>query len=227
MTMDSLAEDKRNPNRLMHTMIFISLVIHLLLFMHISDRYRSESLSFIELTMQDISKPFSRSIPRPRMRQKPPEIRDLKKTDIQKTHMPKIKIDPIDNNFSENLMEGLSTPDIPDNSNLNISDWDYDGKNGFGTANDYFEMIRLKIESSKIYPETAKSRHIEGRVKIRFVVTGDGQVSSVKIVKKTGNISLNRAALNAVKNAAPFPRPPSEHFKGALHMEITIVFELT
>ncbi len=161
------------------------------------------------------------------MRQKPPEIQDFKKTDIPKTHIPKIKIDPVNFNYSDMLMEGLSTPDIPDNGNLNISEWNADGQDGFGTSNDYFDMIRLKIESSKIYPETAKLRHIEGRVKIRFVVTEDGQVSSVKIVKHAGNKSLNEAALNAVRNAAPFPDPPSTLFKGALHMEITIVFELT
>jgi len=36
-----------------------------------------------------------------------------------------------------------------------------------------------------------------------------------------------RVTLNAVKKAAPFPRPPPGLFKGPLHMEITILFELT
>lgn len=217
-----MGENKKNPNRLMHYMIMVSLIIHFFIFMHISGLYRSEAMSYIEMAMQDISKPFSRSIPRPRIRPKPPEIRDIKKIRVRKPMIPQMKIDPVDNNFADNLMEGISTPDIPDYS----SDWNFGGNDGFSTKKDYFEMIRLKIESRKKYPDAAKSRHIEGRVKIRFVITKDGQVSSLKIIKHARDNSLDSAASNAVRDAAPFPVPPSKLFNEALNMEITIVFEL-
>ena len=229
--MKAVSEDKRKPNWLMRGMIGISLVIHLLIFMHISGIYRSKALSYIELTMQDISKPFRRSIPRPRMRPKTPKIHNVKtlnipKQGIPKQSIPRIKIDPINNNLPDTIMQDISMSDIPDNSNHNISDWNPDVNYEFTTTNDYFDMLRLKIESCKKYPDIAKSRYIEGRVEIRFVITPDGQVSSLKIVKHARHSSLDRAALNAVKDAAPFPRPPGGMSKEPLHIEIIIVFEL-
>lgn len=218
---------KRTPNRLMHALIGISLVVHLLIFMHVSGIYRSKALSYIELTMMDISKPFRRSIPQPRMRHKTPKIQNVKKLNIQKQHIPHIKIDPVQNNLTDTLMENISPLDIPDSFGHNIADWNPDGIEGFDTTNDYFEMLRLKIESHKKYPDSARLKHIEGRVKVRFVITTDGMVSSLTIVKHARHRSLETAALNAVKNAAPFPRPPAGLFDGPLYMEISIVFELT
>ena len=211
----------------MQALICVSLGIHVLLFMHISGIYRSHALSYIELTLQDISKPYARSIPRPRMRTKTPEITDVKKLNIQKQHIPKMNIDPVDNNLPDTLMEGIRTPDIPDRSDLAIADWNPGVDVNFATTNDYFEMVRLKIESCKKYPESAKSKHIEGRVMIRFVIAANGQITSLKIVKDARHSSLGTAALDAVKKAAPFPRPPPNLFKEPLHIQITILFELT
>lgn len=161
------------------------------------------------------------------MRTKTPEITDVKKLKIRKQYVPKVKIEPLDNSLPDTLMEDISTPDIPDRSDLAIADWNPIGSVSFATTNDYFEMVRLKIESCKRYPESAKSRHIEGRVTIRFVIAADGQISSLKIVKHARHSSLGTAALDAVKKAAPFPRPPQNLFKEPLHIEITILFELT
>jgi protein TonB len=222
-----VAEKKRNPNRLLQALICVSLGIHALLFMHISGIYRSHAVSYIELTLQDVSKPYTRSIPRPRMRLKSPKITDVKKVKIQKQFIPKLNIEPVDTRFTNTLMEDISTPDIPDNVGLSIADWNPTGEIIFATPNDYYEMVRLKIESCKRYPDSARVRHMEGRTKVRFVITQDGQVSSVEIVKGARHGILNTAAMNAVKAAAPFPRPPVNLFKGPLHVEIAIVFELT
>ncbi len=217
----------RKPNRLMLGLIGISLCVHLLLLMRVAGIYRSNALTYIELTMQDIAKPVGRSIPRPRVRHKAPKRTDVKKIHIQKQHIPPIKIDPVDNTLPDTIMQDIGVPDIPDSPGANIADWDPVTTTEFVTANDYFDMVRLKIESRKKYPDFARSRRIEGRVTIRFVITTDGRVTSVMIVERGRHSSLNKAALNAVKDAAPFPRPPSNLFKEPLHMEITIVFELT
>ncbi len=223
--MNSVAGNKKNSNRLMHAMIGVSIVIHLFIFMHITGLYRSKAMSFIELTMQDISKPFSRSIPKPRARHTPPKVAASKNLDIIKP-LPKIQMDmdPVKNDFSESLMEGLTTtPDIPDTSDSNISDFD---SSPFAGANDYYEMIRLRIEKNKIYPEEAKSRYSEGRVKVQFIITADGQASSLKILKQSRDKNLDNAALNAIIDAAPFPRPPAGIFKGSVPVAISIIFEL-
>ena len=211
-------------------MIGISLVIHLFIFMYIAGVYQSHALSYIELTLQNISKPFTRSIPRPRYRPKTPQLQEVKKLMVTRQLMPclkHMKLEPTEKELPDSLMEGVSIPDIPETSNLRIADWNPGGSEEFVTTNDYFEMVRLKIESCKKYPDAARARHLEGRVKIQFVITTNGQILSLKVVKHARHGILNRAALDAVKNAVPFPRPPPSLFKEPLHIEITILFELT
>lgn len=218
---------KKKPNRLMLGLIVISLSMHLLFLMHVAGIYRSNALTYIEFTMEDVAKPVGRSIPRPRVRHKAPKRTDVKNIHIQKQQIPRIKIEQVDNTLPDTIMQDISVPDIPDSLGPNIANWDTGTNAESVTANDYFDMVRLKIESRKKYPDIARSRRIEGRVTIKFVIATDGQVTSVMIVKRGRHSSLNTAALKAVQDAAPFPRPPSNLFKEPLYMEITIVFELT
>ena len=239
----TLSTGKRRPNRLMQGLIGISLAIHLLVFMQLSGVCRSEPLSYIELTIQDVSKPVGRSIPRPRVHRKVPEIRAVnkklnirkqdvpriavKKLTIRKQDMPQIKVEPLQDNLSDTVMEDINAPDMPEVSGLNMPDLNPGSIVGHVTKNDYFDMLRLKIESCKRYPRSARVRRIEGRVTLRFAVATDGSLSSLEIVKHARHTSLDKAALNAVRDAVPFPAVPEGMFKGPLPMEITIVFELT
>jgi len=76
--MKSVSQKNANPHRLLQALICVSLGIHVLVFMHVSGIYRSRAVSFIELTLQDVSKPYTRNIPRPRMRIKNPQITNVK-----------------------------------------------------------------------------------------------------------------------------------------------------
>ena len=82
------------------------------------------------------------------------------------------------------------------------------------TASSYLDMLRMKIESRKRYPETAKARSIEGRVTIRFVLLTDGNVRDLTVTKGARSKALNVAALDAIQRAAPFPRPPVKSVQG-------------
>jgi len=226
-------ENDKKPNRLFKYLLLISLCIHLVIFLHISRIYKSHALTYLEFTLANVTKAVARNIPRPRSRPKRvSQPNEVKRISVQKRVVPRFKSVKVDNakDLPDSLMESISMPEAPDGSGLNISDWQPGAMTGAGdyfTSNDYFEMVRLKIESCKRYPESAKSKHIEGRVKIRFVIAADGQISSLKIVKQARHSSLGKAALDAVKKAAPFPRPPPNLFKGPLHIELTILFELT
>jgi len=213
---------KTKPNWLLRGLVGISLGIHLIIFMHIAGVYQSEALTYIELTLKDFSKPPSRNIPRPRFRPKTPkQPKDIKQLNIQKRIIPSLKpmkMATVEKNLPDSLVESVNMPIIPDNPE-DMSD--------YVTSNDYFEMVRLRIESHKRYPNAAKRRQIEGRVTVRFVIEPDGHISSLKIVKSTRHRALDQAALNAVKDASPFPRPPKNLFKRSIPLEITIMFELT
>jgi len=212
------------------SLISVSLGIHLLLLMHISGLYRSDALTFIELSVRDLSEPFTRSIPRPRLRRDVPEVQDIQKLDIREQRIPAVKVDPLQNRTEYAGIERTGSPkapDMPDISGLKVGEWaSAVSPADFMTRQDYLEMLRLRIESRKKFPESARSSHIEGRAQVRFLITSDGHVASAEVVKSSGNQILDQAAVRAVTDAAPFPKPPPNLFKGPLHMKITLVFEL-
>jgi len=226
---------KTKPNWLLRALVGVSLGIHLVIFMHISGPYMSNTLTYIELTLQDISKPPARCIPRPYHRPKPlPQPQDIENLSV--THpilqFKPIKIEPVERDLLDSPVERISMPDMLDVPGLYITNW-HPGKSveeasdDYGTSEEYLETVRLKIEKYKKYPDTARIRQIEGRVTIQFVITPEGHVRSAEVVKTSRHKVLNAAALKAVQDADPFPKPPWRFFKGEVPLEITIVFELT
>ena len=220
---------KTKPNRLLRGLVGVSFAIHLLIIMHVSGIYRSSALSYIELTLQNISQPSARSIPRPRHRPKeikPEDVKRLKITRRSPAFKP-IKVEPVEKNLPDSLMEGIGMPDIPDTPGLNVADWNPGELTDSGDFEaTYLEMVRLKIERHKKYPQTARARQIEGFVTVRFVITPQRDVLNIEIIKSSRQKSLDKAALKAIHAAAPFPRPPRHLFKGEIPLELTIAFEL-
>jgi protein TonB len=219
------SKSKRSPNQLLYGLLCVSFVIHLILFMYISGLYSSSSLAYIELTLQNTSKAPTRSIPGPSHRPKPPdqpkEIKYPRVTQLVPRLKP-ISIEPVEKDLPDSLVEGISMPDIPD-----VSSPDQLAASGdYTTADSYLDMVRLRIERHKGYPENARIRQIEGSVTVRFVIISGGDIRSAEVVKTSGKKALDRAALTAVKDAAPFPKAPTSLFKGDIPLELTIVFEL-
>jgi protein TonB len=221
------------PNWLFRFLIAVSLAIHTLIFMQISGLYRSNALSCIELTLEDLSKPLARNIPRPRHRPKePPPVEDVKRIEVTQRPMPvlkPLKIEPLDKDLPDSLVEPIGKPDTDLTRGVPIANWNpgnlYTGD--FFGPQDYLEMVRLRIERHKKYPEDASNRQIEGQVTVRFVITTEGEATDVEVVSTSGRGVLDAAAVAAVKAASPFPRPPVRFFKGPIRLEIKVLFELT
>jgi protein TonB len=192
-------------------------------------------LTYIELTLKDVSKPPTRSIPRPRHRPKPPDrVQEVKRLKVTQRPIPQLKpisIEPAERDLPDSLVERISMPNIPQDLGLNITEWlppeELVAESDYATPNSYMEMVRLRIEKHKRYPSLARVKHIEGRVTIRFMITPQGDVKNVEISKSSRNKILDGAALKAVKDAAPFPKPPGHIYQGELSLEVNIVFELT
>ena len=222
-----------NPNWLLRSLIMVSLAIHIVIFMHITGLYRSRMLTYIELTLKDVSKPPTRSIPRPRHRPKPPEKpREIKRLKVKKKpipHFKPIKVEPSERELPDSLVEMVSQPDIPNYQGLNISDWapgEMETGVDYYTSVSYIEIVRLKIDQHKKYPRLARVKHMEGIVTIRFTITPEGIARALEIAKRSRYRILDRAALRAVKDASPFPKPPGHIYQGYLDLEVEIVFEL-
>lgn len=214
--------------------LLVSFLIHFFMFIHISRLYSSETPVAIELTMKDVSKPFVRSIPRPRVRTRVPRITDVKKQLVRERRIPPMNIPMDESKVVSPVTEAVSVPKleaigaIPEGAVAGIVGFEpAEAPSDFITAGDYFDMMRIKIEGNKVYPEGARRLHQEGNVRVFFVIGRNGEVLALKITKGSRYEVLNRAALEAVRKSAPFPRPPSSLFKGDLKLELTIQFELT
>ena len=227
---------RSGPNRLLRTLIIFSLGVHALVLMHLSGVYRSSALTCIEMTLQNIHRPTPRDIPRPRPRPRPPEPQDrVANLSLVKRPLPHFKPlakTPMPDMAPDTPAAGIGLPALPRPPGIDTAGWvaalqAEETPGEYMTVASYLEMVRLRIESRKRYPEAAKDRSIEGRVKIRFILGADGAVRDLAIARGAPSSALNTAAMDAVRRAAPFPRPPPNLFKGDLSLELVIVFELT
>jgi len=73
-----------------------------------------------------------------------------------------------------------------------------------------FAWIRDAIQGAIAYPATARRMGWEGKVVVAFQLLSDGSVRDVRVVQGSGHAALDRGAIDAVRNASPFPRSPVE-----------------
>lgn len=99
-------------------------------------------------------------------------------------------------------------------------------KGNSDTREQYLNTIRGLIEQQKEYPRMARSRQFQGKVIVEFMLTLSGDVGAVKIVEGCRFGILNRAAVQAVEDASPYPKPPPGLFNDNHLLRIPIVFEL-
>ncbi|MEW6571581.1 MAG: energy transducer TonB [Nitrospirota bacterium] len=73
-----------------------------------------------------------------------------------------------------------------------------------------FSYIRDMIQKKVTYPRLARQMGWEGKVTVSFIVSIIGSAKDVKVVRGSGVNILDKSAMEAVKNASPFPEPPVE-----------------
>jgi protein TonB len=223
---------KRSSNRLLQGFILVSLAAHILIILHATGIYQSKALSYIELSLDQSSKPDIRVIPTPRIRRTDLKVAEVKTDPVKDFQAPKILMDETPKPDSQDVPNLPQMPDKMDVSGLSgsrmagLNTGNAEGQVQFTNAKEYFEMLNLRIQRFKEYPESAKSAHIEGRVHIEFVLLNDGTLSDIKILKSSRHKNLDEAAIEAIKKASPFPRPPAFLFKTPVTMRVSILFEL-
>jgi len=233
----------------------ISIALHVVLVFCLS-AVTIPSLIVTDLTFQESSEPPPRSIPRPRHApreiQNLADITEIKDLRVPQRSLPPpepIKTEPPQRSrvagasfagltdAAEMGGEKIDVPVVPGSAlahgGAGLGQWtprDLSAISGAGadytTAQSYLEMVRLKIERHKKYPEDARTGRMEGRVTVKFVITPEGDIRDTAVVKSSRQKALDEAALLAVQNASPFPRPPARFFKGPVPLTVTVVFEL-
>ena len=86
----------RQPNWLLRSLVLFSVAVHCVIGWQMLQRYRSTQVTYLELSLADVFKPSTRSIPRPRIFPKPPqELKDLPKPTTPKVPLPRRLPQPV------------------------------------------------------------------------------------------------------------------------------------
>lgn len=73
---------------------------------------------------------------------------------------------------------------------------------------EWASLVSAHLARHKRYPQEALARGIGGTASVAFALDGDGRVLSVRLVRSSGNPSLDRESQELVRRASPFPAPP-------------------
>lgn len=93
--------------------------------------------------------------------------------------------------------------------------------------NEYLAKIRMLIEKNKIYPKSAKRLNQMGKVHVCFVVSKDGQIKNVRIVKKSSFEKLDEAAIEILTKISNFEPIPEKLNKNSWEITVPIVYQIT
>jgi len=86
---------------------------------------------------------------------------------------------------------------------------------------EHFIYIRDLIQRSISYPARARKFGWSGRVVVAFVVHESGRISNERVVGSSGYELLDNNVISAIRQLAPFPRPPVK-----AELRIPIVYSL-
>ncbi|ADD68470.1 TonB family protein [Denitrovibrio acetiphilus DSM 12809] len=73
----------------------------------------------------------------------------------------------------------------------------------------YFYKFARRLYQVWAYPRSAAMRGEQGTVRISFVISKDGMISSIKVLQSSGYPDLDREAVSALKKTAGVPLPES------------------
>lgn len=88
-----------------------------------------------------------------------------------------------------------------------------------GSVLSYAARVRAKVARHK-----PSGRGHRGIARVAFGVSGSGGLSYARLAKSSGNSTLDRAALSAVRRAAPFGAPPAGASPAQLRFSIPFYF---
>jgi TonB family protein len=87
-----------------------------------------------------------------------------------------------------------------------------------GEAVNYRFILGSMLERVKHYPKTASQRGVKGAAIIGFVLDLSGKITSVSLLRSSGEADLDAESVALVNHAAPFPPPPGAQVSFAIEV---------
>ncbi|MFT4055059.1 MAG: TonB family protein [Novosphingobium sp.] len=91
-------------------------------------------------------------------------------------------------------------------------------------ADTYAVRVFRHIRAAKEFPADLARTGVRGRVLVRFDVTPDGDVIGVAVVRSSGVAALDALALDQIRSAVPYPRPPRQLDAAHLHFIVPMTY---
>lgn len=95
---------------------------------------------------------------------------------------------------------------------------------GNAAVSNYPGKVASKLRRALRYPAEAKRQKLRGEVQVSFVVSAGGGVGSIRVVRSSGSPILDRAAIDTVKRAAPFPAIPDGAGRSSWPFTVPLAF---
>ena len=89
----------------------------------------------------------------------------------------------------------------------------------------YVQTIGDLVSSSVVYPLQAQEANQEGMVKIDLEISSSGNLKDARVKESSGYEMLDRSALAAVLEQAPYPQFPPDVSQKELRLTIPVVFK--
>jgi protein TonB len=104
------------------------------------------------------------------------------------------------------------------------------GKTGKGTSpgnaavTNYPGKVVSKLRRALRYPAQARAKRLKGEVRVAFTVSANGGVGGIHVVVSSGSPILDKAAVDTVRRAAPFPAIPPEAGRSSWPFTVPLAF---
>jgi periplasmic protein TonB len=136
---------------------------------------------------------------------------------VKPVKKPAIKSKPIEEIVETKPVQEVIQPPTPVKNNTPLD--------AVATAR-YEQLLVAWLEQHKKYPRRAKRLRIEGEGQLRIIINRSGHTQQVSLAQRTGNRLLDKAALEMVQRATPFPAMPENDPRQSLEFIVPVAFLL-
>jgi len=95
---------------------------------------------------------------------------------------------------------------------------------GNAAVTNYPGKVASKLRRALRYPAEAKRQGLRGEAHVSFTVSAGGGLSGVRLARSSGSPVLDKAALETVRRAAPFPAIPKEAGRSSWAFTVPLAF---
>lgn len=95
---------------------------------------------------------------------------------------------------------------------------------GNAAVSNYPGKVVAKLRRSLRYPREAQRQRLRGEVRVAFIVSSNGGVSGIRVVRSSGSPILDQAAVETVQRAAPFPKIPADAGRSSWPFTVPLEF---